>query len=78
MYKSCIKKTNMDIADQRKVIATISELIEKKRQELNNAAIEKKVMTKLQEKDRKKVCSEVTKRHHKEMDDVAVLRHSRG
>lgn len=78
LYKSFIKKSNLAISEQKRLIESLNELIEKKRQELNAASVEKKVVVKLKEKDRKKYFQEMTKRHRKEMDDIAVMRHTRG
>lgn len=77
LFHSITNKTKIDISKKETEINEINLLIEKKRKELNTASIEKKVVEKLKEKDRKKYLKEMITRHQKEMDEIAVSRYSK-
>ena len=77
LFRSFIKKREIDICQQKKMISALNGRIEKKREVLNNASIEKKVVEKLKEKDRKKFFKEMTVQHQKEMDEIAISRHTK-
>ena len=75
IYRSSGQAARRKIEDQKKKILSIENALERKRLKLSRAMVEKKVVEKLKEKDRKKYLMELSRINQKEMDEIASMRH---
>ncbi len=77
IYRSSGQVARQKVDNKKKNILSIEDALEKKRFELNNALVEKKVVEKLKEKDKKKYFLELKKIDQKKTDEIASMRHKK-
>jgi len=72
LFKKFLHTKRVKIVEQKEKILSLKNEVEKKRQELENASREKKVMEKLKDKGKEGFHQDMRKKHQKEMDEYAV------
>ena len=77
IYRSSGQVARQKVDNKKKNILSIEDALEKKRFELSSALVEKKVVEKLKEKDKKKYFMELKKIDQKKIDEIASMRHKK-
>ncbi|WP_427365375.1 flagellar export protein FliJ [Candidatus Caldatribacterium saccharofermentans] len=76
-YERCLENLRLKVERLRMYLRSLEEQIRQTREELVAAAMERKVLEKLREKDYERFTVEVERNNQKALDEIAVQRYAR-